>query len=151
MGCTGSKSTKVIEPVAYEAPMNFLQKQKEQAEQVHLTPDKDDLSTVSTMTSPYKSSPFVKKPRVVPVTKVEIKPQKVEYYKFTKDKNEIIKIDVEGSHFECGKNFLTKHKDSGLEAMFSGRHQLPVKDGRAVVEERRPNPFGNMLEYLKTG
>ena len=68
----------------------------------------------------------------------------------TKDKNEIVKIDIDGTHFECAKNFLTLHKDSGLEAMFSGRHQLPMKDGRAVIEDRQPKPFGYMLEYLKT-
>ena len=35
--------------------------------------------------------------------------------------------------------------------MFSGRHQLPAKDGRAVIEDRRPVPFGYMLEYLQSG
>ena len=61
---------------------------------------------------------------------------KVEFYKFTKDKNEMVKFDVDGTDLECGKNFLTKHKDSGLDAMCSGRHQVPAKDGRIVLKDR---------------
>ena len=68
----------------------------------------------------------------------------------TKDKNELIKFLVEDKELECPKNFLTVHKDSGLEAMFSGRHPIPLKNNRAFIEGRLASAFEHMLEYLKT-
>ena len=63
MGCSGSKATKVVQPtpVAYEAPKSFLQLQQE-AKEVHISPEKDEMSTMSTVSSPYKSPVKALKP-----------------------------------------------------------------------------------------
>ena len=65
---------------------------------------------------------------------------------------DIISLDVGGvtNGFKVRKSVLTSVPDSALEAMFSGRHNLPVINGNIFID-KDPTIFINVLNYLRNG
>ena len=68
--------------------------------------------------------------------------------------------NVEGSIFEINvggqttvtttRTTLTKVPNSALAALFSGRHRIPYFHGQVFID-RDPEPFCNMISFLRTG
>ena len=69
---------------------------------------------------------------------------------FQFEPNEVVELNVGGQHLTTFASTLTKHSNSMLAAMFSGRHPV-IKDsqGRPFID-RNPKMFGLILEYLRT-
>lgn len=53
--------------------------------------------------------------------------------------------------FTIGKDLLTKYKDTPLEVMFSGRHELSFNESDQVVLDRDPELFKYVTDYLRFG
>lgn len=64
--------------------------------------------------------------------------------------DDIVELDVGGTHITTSKKTLTKHEGSVLEAMFSGRHSLTKHNGRIFID-RDGVVFGHLVNYLRTG
>ena len=64
--------------------------------------------------------------------------------------DEILQLNVGGvtQGFMVRKSVLTQVPDSALEAMFSGRHQLPLMDGKIFLD-RDPQTFLTVINYLR--
>ena len=50
--------------------------------------------------------------------------------------------------FTVSKHLLCSVKGSALEAMFSGRHALPLYEGKVFVD-RDPQVFNLLINYLR--
>ena len=65
--------------------------------------------------------------------------------------DKLLSLDVGGLYFpKVSKKVLTSVQGSSLEAMFSGRHELPLVDGKIFVE-RNPKMFEHLIQYLING
>ena len=62
-----------------------------------------------------------------------------------------LKLNVGGSKFETTLSTLTRHPDSMLGAMFSGRHEVPQDDDGYVFIDRDGTHFRIILNFLRTG
>jgi len=62
-----------------------------------------------------------------------------------------VKLNVGGSKFETTLSTLTRHPDSMLAVMFSGRHEVPQDDGGYVFIDRDGTHFRTILNFLRTG
>lgn len=64
--------------------------------------------------------------------------------------DEIVELDVGGitAGFKVRRSLLTSVPGSALEAMFSGRHNLPKVDGKIFID-RNPKIFGYIIDYLR--
>ena len=66
-------------------------------------------------------------------------------------KEDIIDLDVGGTHkITTTKRTLTKFEGSVLEAMFSGRHELPRHNGKIFID-RDGKAFSDVISYLRSG
>ena len=61
-----------------------------------------------------------------------------------------IELNVRGTILKTERKLLTSVPDSALEAMFSGRHEPNIKDGRHFLD-RDPTIFKHLLWTLKNG
>ena len=62
-----------------------------------------------------------------------------------------VKLNVGGSKFETTLSTLTRHPDSMLAVMFSGRHEVPQDDDGYVFIDRDGTHFRIILNFLRTG
>ena len=62
--------------------------------------------------------------------------------------NNLIKLDISGTHMIASTSLLTCIPDSSLAAMFSGNHDLTMNEGRVYIE-RDPETFNQLLFFLK--
>jgi hypothetical protein len=62
-----------------------------------------------------------------------------------------VKLNVGGTRFETTLSTLTRHPDSMLAAMFSGRHDLQPDDEGYVFIDRDGTHFRVILNFLRTG
>ena len=62
-----------------------------------------------------------------------------------------VKLNVGGSKFETTLSTLTRHPDSMLAVMFSGRHEVPQDDDGYVFIDRDGTHFRIVLNFLRTG
>ena len=62
-----------------------------------------------------------------------------------------MKLNVGGSKFETTLSTLTRHPDSMLAVMFSGRHEVPRDDDGYVFIDRDGTHFRIILNFLRTG
>mgnify|MGYP001319929566 CR=1 FL=1 len=62
-----------------------------------------------------------------------------------------VKLNVGGSKFETTLSTLTRHPDSMLAVMFSGRHEVPRDDDGYVFIDRDGTHFRIILNFLRTG
>ena len=62
-----------------------------------------------------------------------------------------VKLNVGGDKFETTLSTLTRHPDSTLAVMFSGRHEVPQDDGGYVFIDRDGTHFRTILNFLRTG
>ena len=62
----------------------------------------------------------------------------------------IVALNVGGvtDGFTVSRNLLCSVKGSALEAMFSGRHELPLYEGKVFVD-RDPKIFNLVVNYLR--
>ena len=66
-------------------------------------------------------------------------------------KDDIIDLDIGGTNLiTTSKRTLMKFEGSTLEAMFSGRHDLPRHNGRIFID-RDGQAFVDMISYLRNG
>ena len=71
---------------------------------------------------------------------------------FVKNKiisDDILELSVRGvtDGFMVPRSLLCSVKETALEAMFSGRHEIPTKDGKLFVN-RNPATFKHIVDYL---
>jgi hypothetical protein len=67
------------------------------------------------------------------------------------EEGEVLTLDVGGQgSITTAKRTLMKYPDSALSAMFSGRHALPLHNGKVFVD-RNYRPFARMISFLRTG
>ena len=66
------------------------------------------------------------------------------------NKDDVVQLNVGGKTegFMVRTSVLTQIPDSPLEAMFSGRHTLPMIDGKVFVD-RDPSAFLKVVNYLR--
>ena len=64
------------------------------------------------------------------------------------DSDEMVKLSVRGVTVEVSLQTLLKVPDSSLEAMFSGRHLLPQKNGKIEID-RDPVLFRHVIQFLR--
>jgi hypothetical protein len=62
-----------------------------------------------------------------------------------------VKLNVGGSRFETTLSTLTRHPESMLAAMFSGRHEVPQDEDGYVFIDRDGTHFRAILNFLRTG
>ena len=64
--------------------------------------------------------------------------------------DEIVELDVGGTTegFKVSRRLLCTVSGSALEAMFSGRHELPKVNGKIFVD-RNPKVFIIVIDYLR--
>lgn len=62
---------------------------------------------------------------------------------------EIIQLNVGGVIMPVKKSILTQIPGSGLEAMFSGRHHLELKNNSPYLQ-RDPEVFRQLVSYLES-
>ena len=62
-----------------------------------------------------------------------------------------MKLNVGGSKFETTLSTLTRHPDSMLAVMFSGRHEVPQDRDGYVFIDRDGTHFRIILNFLRTG
>ena len=62
-----------------------------------------------------------------------------------------VKLNVGGSRFETTLSTLTRHPESMLAAMFSGRHEVPQDEDGYVFIDRDGTHFHTVLNFLRTG
>ena len=62
-----------------------------------------------------------------------------------------VKLNVGGSRFETTLSTLTRHPDSMLAVMFSGRHEVPQDDDGYVFIDRDGAHFRIILNFLRDG
>ena len=62
-----------------------------------------------------------------------------------------VKLNVGGSRFETTLSTLTRHPDSMLAVMFSGRHEVPQDDDGYVFIDRDGAHFRTILNFLRDG
>jgi len=64
---------------------------------------------------------------------------------------EVIDLNIGGTHMiTTSRQTLCQVKDSSLEAMFSGRHNVTTHNGRVFID-RDGEAFCAMLSFLRTG
>jgi hypothetical protein len=63
---------------------------------------------------------------------------------------EIVELDVGGTHITTTLKTLKKFPGSVLEAMFSGRHHLTKHKGKIFID-RDGETFKDVINYLRTG
>ena len=65
--------------------------------------------------------------------------------------DERLHLDVGGLYFpKVSRKLLTSVPGSALEAMFSGRHELALENGKIFIE-RDPKTFEHLIRYLING
>ena len=63
--------------------------------------------------------------------------------------DQVVRLDIGGEkQIAVKRSLLTKVTGSALEAMFSGRHELPMVDNRVFVD-RDPEAFSLLITYLR--
>jgi len=63
----------------------------------------------------------------------------------------IIDLDIGGTHkLTTTRSTLCSARDSALAAMFSGRHQLSIHNGRVFID-RDGEAFSQVVQYLRNG
>lgn len=63
--------------------------------------------------------------------------------------SEIVELNVGGcKEFEIRKSTLQHVPGSALDAMFSGRHMLPMKNNKVFVD-RDPKAFKMMVDFIR--
>ena len=67
----------------------------------------------------------------------------------TQDPNEIVRLDVSGTHFNATMKTLTSVPGSSLRLLFiSGVADLPKIEDRVFIE-RNPKSFALLLDFLR--
>jgi hypothetical protein len=65
--------------------------------------------------------------------------------------SDILDLDIGGTHkITTTRSTLVKSSNSALAAMFSGRHELPIHNGRVFID-RDGLAFINLLNFLRNG
>jgi hypothetical protein len=60
-----------------------------------------------------------------------------------------VELNVGGNkEFEIRKSTLTQVPGSALDAMFSGRHPLPMKNNKVFID-RDPKAFKMMIDFVR--
>ena len=63
--------------------------------------------------------------------------------------SDIVELNVGGNkEFEIRKTTLQQVPGSALDAMFSGRHSLPMKNNKVFVD-RDPKAFKMMVDFIR--
>ena len=63
--------------------------------------------------------------------------------------SDIVELNVGGNkEFEIRKTTLSQVQGSALEAMFSGRHQLSMKNGKVFID-RDPKAFKMLIDFIR--
>lgn len=61
---------------------------------------------------------------------------------------EMYDLEVSGVTFRLSKDLLCSVPDSTLGAMFSGRHAIPLTNGKVVLD-RDPQAFERVVQFLR--
>lgn len=63
--------------------------------------------------------------------------------------DEIVELNVGGTRFATTRSLLCQYRGTVLEAMFSGRWQLPTDAKGRIFIDRNPRMFERILEFLR--